>query len=90
MYLQGMLIALTYTLQTDLDFALLRWVVRQAGRGDVIALLVLDLVLLFHPRLPLLHFDLQRNTVVSWLGGKLLCADQMETLHSEEFGRVSL
>lgn len=44
---------------THLDLALLRRVVRQAGGGDVVALLILeDLVLLLHPRLPLLHFDL--------------------------------
>ncbi len=43
----------------DLDLALLRRVVGQAGGGDVVALLILeDLVLLFRPRLPLLHFDL--------------------------------
>lgn len=46
-------------LMADLDLALLRWVVGQAGGGDVVALLILEnLVLLFHPRLPLLHFDL--------------------------------
>lgn len=43
----------------DLDFALLRRVVGQAGGGDVVALLILEnLVFFFHPRLPLLHFDL--------------------------------
>lgn len=46
-------------LMADLDFALLRRVVGQAGGGDVVALLILEnLVLFFHPRLPLLHFDL--------------------------------
>lgn len=43
----------------DLDLALLRRVVGQAGGGDVVALLILEnLVLLFGPGLPLLRFDL--------------------------------
>lgn len=61
-------------LKSHLDLALLRRVVRQAGGGDIVALLVLeDLALLLRPRLPLPHFDLQRERLgeAVWPAGAL-------------------
>lgn len=52
----------------DLHLALLWRVVRQPRGGDLIALLIFENLLLFHSRLPLLHFHLGgRNQTFNYL-----------------------